>query len=124
MLETVELMPITFPDIERENLFGAGCSFAPEGGGLGALAIAQDGAGYLKIDGTVQRLDADVVSTQLPLGAREQYVGAEYSYQLMLEQDGGKQSGYESVNYPGRLTVRNNADQIVYDSEGVVQCGS
>lgn len=123
--EALDLEAITFLDIERENLFGAGCSFAPTGGGMGALAIAQGEAGYLKIDGEVVRFSPDADSPELPLGARERYTGSAHSFQLTMQQDEAEQSGYETVNYPGRLTVRDRTGAIIsYDSEGMVQCGS
>ena len=120
----LKLSPVTFTDIERENMFGAGCSFAPVGGGIGALAIAQSEAGYLKISDRVERFEADMDSAELPLGARQRYSGSAYSFELQMEQGAGEKSGYETVNYPGRLTVRNEAGEVAFDSMGVVQCGS
>lgn len=122
--QPLDLAPVTFADIERENLFGAGCSFAPAGGGIGALAIAQNDAGYLKINDRVERFEADMNSAELPLGARQRYAGSAYSFKLQIEQVAGEKSGYETVNYPGRLIVRSEAGEVVFESGGVVQCGS
>lgn len=120
----LELEAITFADIEREDMFGAGCSFVPEGGGIGALAIAQSGAGYLKIAGEVVRLTPDATSGELPLGARERYVGSAMTFELLVQEHQASPSGYETVNYPGRLTVHGRAGTAGYSSAGTVQCGA
>ena len=40
------------------------------------------------------------------------------------ESEEGKQSGSETINYPARLELRNDHDQIVYQADGTAQCGS
>ena len=42
------------PDIEKYDMFGAGCSFAP-GKGIAAVALLQPERGFMKIDGGVVR---------------------------------------------------------------------
>lgn len=121
--EPVALSAITFPDVERENLFGAGCNFAPAGGGMGAVAMAQNEAGYLKIDDKVVRFAPDAGSKELFYGARQKYTGTSNSFELTLGGE-GKQSGYEVTDYSGRLVVRDRADRVVYDAKGLVQCGA
>jgi len=122
--EPVEPEAITFADIEQHNLFGAGCSFVPEDGGDRVLALAMESGAYLKIDGRMQRLAADAGSPALPLGARGKYSGKEYAMVLDLAEGEGEQSGVETVDYPGRLELRNGRDQVVFGASGVVQCGS
>ncbi|WP_228243938.1 hypothetical protein [Porphyrobacter sp. GA68] len=122
--QALELEAITFADIEREDMFGAGCSFAPAGGGIAALAIAQSDAGYLKIAGEVVRFTPDTTSDELPLGARERYAGSSMTFQLLVRQEEASPSGYETVNYPGRLIVQDRAATVRYDSAGTVQCGA
>jgi len=121
--QPVNLSAITFPDIERENLFGAGCNFAPAGGGMGAVAMAQGEAGYLKIDNKVVRFAPDAGSGELFYGARRKYTGTTNSFELTLDGE-GKQSGYEVTDYSGRLVVRDSVDRVVYDAKGLVQCGA
>lgn len=121
--QPVKLSAITFPDVERENLFGAGCNFAPTGGGMGAIAMAQNEAGYLKIDNKVVRFAPDAGSKELFYGARQKYTGTSNSFELVLDGE-GKQSGYEVTDYSGRLVVRDSADRVVYDAQGLVQCGA
>lgn len=121
--QPVKLSAITFPDVERENLFGAGCNFAPKGGGMGAIAMAQNQAGYLKIDNKVVRFAPDAGSKELFYGARQKYTGTSNSFELVLDGE-GKQSSYEVTDYSGRLVVRDSADRVVYDAQGLVQCGA
>ena len=37
----LSLDPIRYREIEKYNLYGAGCSFTPDGGGLGTVALAK-----------------------------------------------------------------------------------
>lgn len=116
------LQPIRYPDIEKNKLYGASCAFVPDGGGLGALAIAMVEAAYLKVDGTIVRLAPDAGSAEHPLGTRQQYDGKTYSLAFSLESE-GKQSGYETTDFKGRLVVRDSTDRVVFDKPGLVQCG-
>ncbi|HTN15664.1 MAG TPA: hypothetical protein VL094_12750 [Sphingomonadaceae bacterium] len=118
----VELQPIRLPDIEKHKLYGTSCAFAPEGGGLGAVAMAMEDAGYLKIGKEVLRYAADKGSAELPFGTRTQYDGRINSFDLLP--DGGAapaQSG-TSVTFPGRLIVRDTHERVVYDQPGEIQC--
>ena len=120
----IQLEPIGYPDIEKHDLFGASCAFAPEGGGIGALVLAMEGGAYVKTDGKITRLAPDAGSPELPLGARGRYTGKQYSLVFDLAEGEGKQEGIETVNYPARLVVGNERDQIVYQANGIAQCGS
>lgn len=122
--QPVNLSAITFPDVERENLFGAGCNFAPTGGGMGAIAIAQNEAGYLKVDGRIERFAPDTGSAEIPYGGREKYTSTNRSFRLMVDTSAVQQTGYETVDYPGRLIIRDSRDRVVYEAGGIVQCGA
>lgn len=122
--QPITLEPIGYPDIETHDLFGASCAFAPEGGGLGALALAMEQSAYVKIAGKIERLAPDPGSPELPLGARGKYDGKTYSMLLDIGEGEGEQEGIETVNFPARLIVRNERDQVVYEASGIAQCGS
>lgn len=121
--EPISLQPIRYPDIERNKLFGMGCSFAPDGGGLGAVALAQPKAGYLKVDGTIVRLAADIGSKEQAYGARTQYDGTAFSFDFVLNEESGVQSGMETNKYKAQLVVRDSSDLVVYKADGIAQCG-
>ncbi|MFN2100741.1 hypothetical protein [Altererythrobacter sp. MF3-039] len=118
-----EPQAIRYTDIEKYEIYGSSCAFAPEGGGLGALAIAMADAGYMKIDGDIVSFSPDTGSGELPLGARERYTDTHYSFVLTLDQDQGRQAGYETQDFPARLVLRNERDQVVYQAKGLAQCG-
>lgn len=122
--EQLSPQPVRYPDIEENNLYGAGCSFAPEGGGIGAIALAQANEGYMKRGETILRFAADLGSRELPYLARRKYDGKNYSFTLDLEDSRGEQSGYETTDYPGVLTVIDGKDRTVYRASGLVQCGA
>ena len=119
----VEPDRITMADIEKYDLFGAGCSFAA-GKGISAIALLQEQRGFMKIEGTVIPFAPDAGSGDLPLGVKGKYTGGAWSFVLDLASEEGKQSGIETVNYPARFVLRNDRDQIVYQADGTAQCGS
>lgn len=123
-VEQFEPEPIRYREIEKYDLFGAGCSFAPDGGGLGAVAIAMADEGYIIRDGDLLRFAADAGSRELPYLARSKYTGLEYSFILDLDEAGGEQSGMETTDYRGSLVVRDAGDRVVYEADGLVQCGA
>jgi hypothetical protein len=114
---------IGMPDIEKYDMFGAGCSFAP-GTGIAAIALLQQKRGFMKIDGKVVPFAPDAGSGDLPLGAKGKYTAGAWSFVLDLASAEGKQSGSETINYPARFVLRNDHDQVVYQSDGTAQCGS
>jgi hypothetical protein len=114
---------ILYPDIEKYDLYGAGCNFAPEGS-MAAIALAQTGRGYMKIDGKIEAFAPDAGSSDLPLGAKGKYTAGAWSFLLDIGEGEGEQDGIETVNFPARLVLRNDRDQVVYEASGVAQCGS
>jgi hypothetical protein len=114
---------ILYPDIERYDLYGAGCNFAPTGS-MAAIALAQSARGYMKLDGELEAFAPDAGSGDLPLGAKGKYTAGEWSFVLDIASEEGEQDGTETVNFPARLVLRNHRDQIVYQSDGIAQCGS
>ena len=121
----VPLLPqtIRFDDIQANKLFGAGCAFAP-GASMGAVLLAQPKAAYMKLDNRMVRLASDPGSTELPLGAWSRYTGREFAVSLTKSAGGGEPQGAETLRWPGRLTITDPFDQIIYDEDGSVQCSS
>lgn len=117
----IELEPIRLPDIETHQLYGTSCAFAPEGGGLGAVAIAMEDAGYLKIGKEVRRFAADKGSVKLLFGTHAQHDGLTNSFDLEPVGDIPQANG-GSVTFPGRLTVRDDHERVVYERAGEIQC--
>jgi hypothetical protein len=113
-----------YPDIEKNDLYGAGCSFVPEGGGMGAVALAMADEGYMKRDGEIVRFAVDKGSKELPYLAHSQYDGKKYAFELVLKQTDGQAVGEETVNYAAALTVTDSKERVVYRADGTAQCGA
>ena len=121
--QAIEPEAIRYPDIEKHQIYGAACAFVPDGGGLGAIAIAMADFGYMKFDGEVVRFDPIKATPSLPLGGREQYISEDYGFALELDQGEGEQSGYETRNFPAVLTVTVSDGSVGYQARGLAQCG-
>lgn len=122
--EQLELAPIRYREIEQHDLFGAGCSFAPEGGGLSAVALAMADTGHFLRGSELVTMAADKGSRELPYLARRKYDGKAYSMVLDLDEAAGEQSGEETSDYPATLTIRDANDEVVYRKPGMAQCGA
>ena len=122
--EELALETIGHPDIEQQEIYGAGCSFAPDGGGMGAVAIAMAEEGYLKRKGEILTFAADSGSRELPYLARSKYDGKAYSFSLDIDEASEAPSGMETSDYSGELTVEDQYGGVVYQATGIVQCGA
>ena len=117
--------PIRFEDIEKNKLLGASCAFRTKGGaGNGILILAMANTAYLKIDGELRVYAADKGSAPLPLGNWTRYEGRQYVIDLQIAGGDGKPSGDETLDWPGRLTIRDPYERVVYSAAGTVQRGS
>ena len=122
--EELQLEPIRYREIEKNELYGTGCSFAPDGGGISAVALAMAETGHFLRGDKLITLAADKGSPELPYLARRQYDGAAYSMTLDLDEAEGEQSGEETSDYPATLTIRDASEQVVYRKSGIAQCGA
>lgn len=112
------------PDIEKHDMFGLGCSFAAEGGGMGAIAITLIDKAFMKVDGEVLLFAPDVGSPETRYGTREKFDGKQFSFRLELLQKDGEQVGAETMEHDARLVARDGRDRIIYQSPGYAQCGA
>ncbi|MBL4717310.1 MAG: hypothetical protein JKZ02_02445 [Erythrobacter sp.] len=117
------LDPIRYREIEQHDLYGAGCSFAPEGGGLAATALAMAETGHFLHNGELVTLAADKGSAELPYLARRKYDGTAFSMTLELDEETGEQVGEEVSNYSATLTIRDAHEAVVYRKTGIARCG-
>lgn len=137
-LELVTPEPLLLPDIERYDLLGEACNYAP-GTSLGARVIAREADAFMKIDGEIERFAADPGSRELPARTRSVYHSKNYSLRLELREDGpgrneavepGAEGEDDSVadpqetdgNYEGSVTLRDPHGRIVYEGAGLAQC--
>lgn len=127
--------PILLPDVERYDLFGHACNYAP-GTSLGTRVIARETDAWMKIGGEMVRFAADSGSRALPGKTRSLYSAKEYALQLALDDQKATQEvapaedtatpseTSETTDYEGTVTLRDAWGRVVYEGSGLAQCGS
>lgn len=130
--------PILLPEIERYDLLGEACSYAP-GTSLGARVIAREADAFMKIDGEIERFAADPGSRELPMHTRSVYNSKDYSLVLAIHEADAEpteepQPGAEDAaapetgraraagNHEGSVTLRDAYGRVVYEGVGLAQC--
>jgi hypothetical protein len=114
--------PILEADLERWDLYGQSCTYAP-GTSLGARVIAREADAFIKLDGDLVRFAADPGSRQLPMRTRGLYNGREFSLRLEIASE-GEQANIKTGpgNYEGTIWLRDPWDRVVYQGTGTVTC--
>ena len=127
-LHMVSPEPILLPDIERYDLLGETCNYAP-GTSLGARAIAREADAFMKIDGKIERFAADPGARELPMHTRSVYNSKDFSLVLALREasaepadESAKPAGTTPGNYEGSVTLRDSYGRVVYEGNGLAQC--
>ena len=120
----IEPQPITAADIEKNALYGAGCTLVPTSQpGGDPLVMANDRRAVIKIGGKLVTFAADAGSAPLELGVRSHYAGKAQSLFLQKAGGDGTRLGEETFRWDGSLTVRDAHDQLIYTSTGEIVCG-
>lgn len=110
-------LPILFPDIRKANLYGPGCAFVPDGGGLGAIAMTQGTRAAIKLADELIILASDPNSAKLPQGTWSHYKGEKHSLTLTrLDTAKG------DAEWRGKLVISDAGDRAMFEAEGLVQC--
>ena len=119
----IDLAVMGAPDFEKNNLFGAGCAFVPEGGGMGAVLLTREKRAYIKLGAKVVSLSSDPGGPKAPVGTWEHYVGDTYSLEL-VRTVASPAVQEELLRWPGRVTIQDADRRVVYTAMGEVQCRS
>lgn len=119
---TVQPEPITYPDIKDNELYGGGCNFTPEGGGMSALALAQEGEAIIKVKGKIERIPADKKSQILPETARTRYLGTDRILLIAPLPDAKPIENGVVKTLATSLTIMDPQGRIQFFAKGVVQC--
>ncbi|MEN7537232.1 hypothetical protein [Aurantiacibacter flavus] len=120
-----EVIPeaILYPDIEKEDLFGSSCAYAP-GTSMGTRVIAREADAYMKIDGEMVRFAVDPGARQLANRTGSLYNGRQFSLRLEIDGEGRDDpNASESTLYEGTIWLRDRWDRDVYTGSGTVSCG-
>lgn len=122
-LKPVTPDPILVPDIERFDLYGEACNYAP-GTSLGTRVVAREADAFMKIEGEVHRFAADPGSRELPMRTRSLYSGKEYSVRLTMEplSETDAEADAGVTDYEGSVILRDRFGRIVYEGVGLAQC--
>jgi len=126
--------PILYPDIERYDLYGEACAYAP-GTSLGTRVFAREADAFVKIEGEVQRFAADPGARELPMRTRSLYNGRSFSMRLQIDGKGegptppdgqadtaGAPPAGGAGDYEGTVTLFDKYGRTVYEGTGPVQC--
>lgn len=121
----LEPQPITAADIEKNGLYGVGCSLVPAAQpGGDPLVMLNDKRAVMKLGGKFVTFAADPGSGPLALGARSHYVGKAQSLFVQKSPGEGTRIGEESMRWDGSVVVRDAHDQQVFTATGQIVCGS
>ena len=112
--------PIGYPELERYDLMGTACNYAP-GTSFGTRVVAREVDAYVKINGKMLRLAADPGARELPAGSRSLYSGKAYSLQLAITGHGKPASN--GTDYEGTVILRDAWGREVYEGTGLARCG-
>lgn len=133
-LRQVTPEPILYPDIERYDLYGEACAYAP-GTSLGTRVFAREADAFMKIDGEVERFAADPGARALPLRTRSLYNGRNYALRLQIDGKGQAPTAPDEEaneakappaggagDFEGTVTLFDKYGRTVYEGTGPVQC--
>ncbi|MFM9936934.1 MAG: hypothetical protein ACKVOL_12145 [Novosphingobium sp.] len=121
-LNAIQPEGIDYPTIKANNLFGSGCNFVADGGGLAALVLAQEKEAIIKLDGKIVRIPADTGSQILPATARTRYINADHILILAPIPGGPPAEIGQIQSLPIRLAIVDAAGRPQFTAKGIVQC--
>lgn len=119
-VQKLEPQAILYPDITRAKLHGTGCAFVAEGGGLGAVLLAQDKRGIIKVNGDIMVLAPDTGSAKMPKGSWSRYTGKAHA--LTLTAVGSITPAGGAEQFRGKLVITDAFERPAYEASGDVQC--
>ncbi len=118
----VEPGRIDYFDITQNKLYGSGCNFVAEGGGIGAILMALEADAILKIGGKLVKIPADKTSKPLKQGSWTRYAGPAYTLTLAPVADGkGKVVGVVET-LAAQITLRDPSGKTLFAAKGEAQC--
>jgi hypothetical protein len=116
--------PITFEDIEQHGLFGAGCSFLPDGTQVDRpVVLTLPQKGVFKLGGKLMVLAANSGSAELPYGSRAKYAGRTHALRLAEEGGDDAPSSGKMGRWRGSVIFTDQFERPVFTAKGTFDCG-
>ena len=120
--EAIKLEEIDYLAIKANKLYGAGCNFVADGGGLAALVLAQEKEAIIKVGGKIVRIPADTASQILPETARTRYLDAERILILAPIPNTVPTENGVVQSLPVSLAIIDPRGNPLFSAKGQVQC--
>ncbi len=118
----VEPGRIDYFDITQNKLYGSGCNFVGEGGGMGAILLAQAKQAVLKLNKKIVQIAADKTSRPLKQGSWTRYTDPAYTLTLTPIEDGkGVVNGVVEM-LSAQMTLTDAAGKVLFSAKGQAQC--
>ncbi len=118
----IEPGTIDYFDITQNKLFGSGCNFVADGGGMGAILMALEAEAVLKLNGKLVKIAADKASKPLKQGSWTRYADPAYILALTSVDDGkGKVNGVVEM-LTAQMTLSDGAGKALFTAKGQAQC--
>jgi len=119
---TIQLEPIDYFVITNNKLYGAGCNFVAENGGMSALVLAQEKEAIFKLKGEIVRVAADKKSQNFPESAHSRYSDAKYTVLLApLPGTDPVENGVVQT-LATSLAIMDPQGRVQFSAKGTVQC--
>lgn len=122
-VKPVKLEQVSYADIDKTGLSGAGCSFAAAGEKQ-PLVVTIGLRGFVKTEGRLIELAGDAGSPEFPYGTRGRLTGKEFVAVLRKNEGDGRVAGDELTAWPATLTLRDANDRVVFSAAGDLSCGA
>lgn len=119
---TVTLGTIDYFDITKNKLYGGGCNFVGEGGGMGAILLAQAEQAVIKLDEKIVLIPADTTSTPLKQGSWTRYHDAAHTLELKPVAEGKSTVNGVVETLPARMTLADGQGAMQFAAIGQAQC--
>ncbi len=117
--------PIAYTDIEKYDLFGAGCYFLDGAGDKAPmLFLASDEQGWLQLDGEMIAFSAVRSSTGLPYVSWSKYVVLARTVELKRDWAAARSTGPETETAPGTIIIHDERERVVFKRSGSIDCGA
>jgi len=113
---------IDYFDITRNKLYGSGCNFAADGGGMGALVLGQAEQAVMQLDGKIVKIAADKTSKPLRQGSWSRYADSAYVLRFVPIKNGKNSVNGVVESLDVHISLTDPAGKALYAAKGQVQC--